>query len=788
MSSFGVRRARSTDSRVADSILDEDSAQIESEKIFKETGDANTANSPGIANLATPAGNFLARDGDTWQGPHGSQIGIVEIIDDTIDVSLGSQNYFPFLVLNGEGGADDNLSRIVPGSGVFFNQQLTVQAGSFAITLQELVGGNLLTPGTVNVILQPGDSAGLFFSIVAGNKWIVKWFSSNVGGGGGVSFPIDFPITFLGTIGSITQIIDFSLSTRHGWKAEFNGDVELAFDNPPTGEQGFATFKFKQDVTGGHTLTLPIGTINKDIVESGFLLGSEEETGIVIQFFDDTFYAFLETGNVVSGGGGGTGDVVGPASATDNAIARFDGTTGKLIQNSGIIINDSDQISGVTGISGTGAGVIISGIDTYDFFQAGQSFQNKADPDGGILYNVNDIQSHIFRANTVEIARFEESAASVYRLNMLDHAVRDARDITFSSGSGATIFAGSSPAIGFDSVASSLVINFPAGAKIVISENNSIGSAEIRLDEVTANLLTANSSLLIGLLGGAPTVSGQFTNDGTDTFVFSGAAVRNLSNIGVAAGGANVNLSNLTATSVNDDIIPQAGKLLGSSGNEWSSVHSNNYRLGTAGVVSATSNQILGTGSGIDFNVPSTFNFDFLVNGANIGSISSSGALTFSSLSVSLLVHLDNIGAFAGINGDMYLEGSDVKIVSGGIERNVSDIGTGTFLPLAGGTLTGELSMNNNDIVNIDDLRFNTANMNIISSSTILSIDVPSNQTFRIRDGTTTRFTIVGLDTGIAGNNGNLGFFGTTPVAQQSVASDTTANLYIALRAYGIIA
>ena len=33
-------------------------------------------------------------------------------------------------------------------------------------------------------------------------------------------------------------------------------------------------------------------------------------------------------------GGGGSGDVVGPASATDDALAVFDGTTGKLIKNS----------------------------------------------------------------------------------------------------------------------------------------------------------------------------------------------------------------------------------------------------------------------------------------------------------------------------------------------------------------------------------------------------------------------------------------------------------------------
>jgi hypothetical protein len=41
------------------------------------------------------------------------------------------------------------------------------------------------------------------------------------------------------------------------------------------------------------------------------------------------------------------GDVVGPASATDNALARYDTTTGKLIQNSAVIVDDSNNMSGV---------------------------------------------------------------------------------------------------------------------------------------------------------------------------------------------------------------------------------------------------------------------------------------------------------------------------------------------------------------------------------------------------------------------------------------------------------
>ncbi len=44
-------------------------------------------------------------------------------------------------------------------------------------------------------------------------------------------------------------------------------------------------------------------------------------------------------------GGGGSGDVSGPASSTDNGIAKFDGTTGKVLQSSAVTIDDgTDKI------------------------------------------------------------------------------------------------------------------------------------------------------------------------------------------------------------------------------------------------------------------------------------------------------------------------------------------------------------------------------------------------------------------------------------------------------------
>jgi len=51
------------------------------------------------------------------------------------------------------------------------------------------------------------------------------------------------------------------------------------------------------------------------------------------------------TVTLLASAAGSAGDVVGPASSTDNAVARFDGTTGKLIQNSSFVVNDSGEVT-----------------------------------------------------------------------------------------------------------------------------------------------------------------------------------------------------------------------------------------------------------------------------------------------------------------------------------------------------------------------------------------------------------------------------------------------------------
>lgn len=75
--------------------------------------------------------------------------------------------------------------------------------------------------------------------------------------------------------------------------------------------------------------------------------------------------AIEEAGGV----GGGGGDVVGPSSATDNALARFDGGTGKALQSSSAILTDAGWLT-VVKLIATGeldvTGATITGLSASE--------------------------------------------------------------------------------------------------------------------------------------------------------------------------------------------------------------------------------------------------------------------------------------------------------------------------------------------------------------------------------------------------------------------------------------
>jgi hypothetical protein len=96
-------------------------------------------------------------------------------------------------------------------------------------------------------------------------------------------------------------------------------------------------------------------------ISAGTAISYDNTTGVVTNAAPDQVVALTGAGTTTVSGtypnftitsaDSKVGDVVGPASATDNAIARYDTTTGKLIQNSLVIIDDTGSVTGVNALT-----------------------------------------------------------------------------------------------------------------------------------------------------------------------------------------------------------------------------------------------------------------------------------------------------------------------------------------------------------------------------------------------------------------------------------------------------
>jgi hypothetical protein len=105
-------------------------------------------------------------------------------------------------------------------------------------------------------------------------------------------------------------------------------------------------------------ISLYFSTTVAAIPTAGNLVNGE----LAINITDGKLYFKNNSGVVtlLASAAGSSGDVVGPASSTDNALARFDSTTGKLIQNSVGILSDAGVLTGLTGLTSSGA-ITLSG-------------------------------------------------------------------------------------------------------------------------------------------------------------------------------------------------------------------------------------------------------------------------------------------------------------------------------------------------------------------------------------------------------------------------------------------
>lgn len=106
-----------------------------------------------------------------------------------------------------------------------------------------------------------------------------------------------------------------------------------------TANTGACTVNFNG--LGAKTIKKAAGGITTDLADNDIRAG--QWVDLVYDGTNMQMQSLL--GNAPAGGAGGIGDVVGPSSATDNALARFDSTTGKLIQDSVVIVSDAGAVT-----------------------------------------------------------------------------------------------------------------------------------------------------------------------------------------------------------------------------------------------------------------------------------------------------------------------------------------------------------------------------------------------------------------------------------------------------------
>jgi hypothetical protein len=203
---------------------------------------------------------------------------------------------------------------------------VALSGGTTGLTV---TGSPITTAGTITLAgtlaVANGGTGTATPSIVAGTNITVTgtWPNQTItasGGSGSVTSVAATVPTFLSVSGSPI--------TTSGTLAISLSGTALPVANGGTGETTYTNGQLLIGNTTGNTLT-------KATLTAG--------TGVTIT---------NGTGSITIAASGGTGDVVGPASSTDNALVRFDSTTGKLIQNSVVIVGDSTgNMSGVGTLS-----------------------------------------------------------------------------------------------------------------------------------------------------------------------------------------------------------------------------------------------------------------------------------------------------------------------------------------------------------------------------------------------------------------------------------------------------
>ena len=358
--------------------------------------------------------------------------------------------------------------------------QLYYSTTASAAPLAANLAAGELAINTLDEILYFKNSAGTVKKIAAG-------VNAAVNGGTGQSSYAVGDLLYANTTTTLAKLADVATGN-----ALISGGVGVA---PSYGKIGLTTH-----VSG----TLPVangGTGDTTYTNGQLLIGNT--TGNTLTKSTLTAGSGVTitngTGSITISASGSGGDVVGPASATDNAIARFDLTTGKLIQNSAVYISDTGTV-GIGSTPLTQVGLYVSRSIT------GATIAWNAASHGSVA---SDVTAQAYGFDTLI-----GTAASAFTLSALTHY--SARANTFGAGSAVTTQIG----FGVESSLTGATNNYGFYGNIASSANRwnlyMNGTAEnylagnLKVGATTARGTTAGTNHVSLFNGTAP--AGTLTN------------------------------------------------------------------------------------------------------------------------------------------------------------------------------------------------------------------------------------------------------------------------------------